>query len=604
MSNFDRERLEHYPEAPGVYLMKGEKSQVLYVGKAKNIKNRLKTYYSPGNDGRPQVPYLLAAVVSIETIVVLSEKEALLLENTLIKRYQPKYNVLLKDDKGYISLKVTTKHPWPMISLVRFKGAPPKDATYYGPYTSATAARQMFDLIGQLFPLRQCSDEEFARRKRPCILYQIKRCSAPCVGLVSQEQYKEYLNSAVRLIRGQNDEVIAHLEAEMAKASEALEFEQAQVILEKVQLLQEIVEGQRVDSVSREDADFWGLFRQGTDVVLTKLMWRQGKLVGSHHFDFENAFQPTDELLESVLVQHYLIEKSPTADVYLANAVPSVDALSQAINLHIHVPIRGEKKQLALMAEANAQAAFKQRKDAKTLREKALLELQEKLHLSRYPKVIECFDNSHFSGSERVSSCVVFVEGERSKSNYRKYRIRTVATGDDYAMMQEVMLRRYSKAKVENTLPDLIIIDGGKGHLRAANQVLKELEIVTCDIIAIAKEQGRHDKGQTAEKVFTPSFETPIVLEPHSSLLFLLQKIRDEAHRFVLAFQVQRRSKASIKSELDYIPGIGPAKKKKLIKAFGSVKTLKDKTIEEIEAVKGINHKDAISIKSWFMQNK
>ena len=597
---FDPTRLDDYPEAPGVYLMKGAKGQVLYVGKAKNLKNRLKTYYSPGNDGRPQVPYLLAAVTTIETIVVLSEKEALLLENTLIKRYQPKYNVLLKDDKGYISLKVTTKHPWPMIQLVRFKNAPPKDATYYGPYTSATAARQMFDLIGQLFPLRQCSDEEFARRKRPCILYQIKRCSGPCVGLVSSDEYKGYVDAATRLIRGQNQEVLAALEREMLQASEDLEFEKAQSALEKIRLLKEIVEGQRVDSVSGDTADVWGVFREGADVVITKLMWRSGKLVGSHHFDFDNAFQPTDELLESVLVQHYLIEKSPATHVYLAEAVASTDALGEVIGLHVHVPVRGEKRQLARMAIANAEAAFKQRKDAKTLREKALLELQEKLQLSRYPKRIECFDNSHFAGTERVSSCVVFVDGQKYKAGFRKYRIKSVETGDDYAMMQEVLYRRYSKAKEEDTLPDLIVIDGGKGHLRAACDVLKKLEIVSCDIISLAKEEGRHDKGQTQEKVYIPGSTTPIVLEAHSSLLFFLQKIRDEAHRFVLAFQVLRRNKASIKSELDYIPGIGPAKKKKLIQAFGSVRSLKEKTLEEIEAVKGITHKDAETIKSWF----
>ncbi|MCE5293798.1 MAG: excinuclease ABC subunit UvrC [Chlamydiales bacterium] len=600
---FDASKLEAYPESPGVYLMKGSTGQVLYVGKAKNIKNRLKTYYGSGSDDRPQVPYLLAAVTTIETIVVLSEKEALLLENTLIKRYQPKYNVLLKDDKGYISLKITTKHPWPMIQLVRFKAPVPKDATYFGPYTSATSARQMFDLIGKLFPLRECSDEEFARRKRPCMLYQIKRCSAPCVGLVTHEVYNGYLNAATRLIKGQNDEVITNLEKEMLQASEQLEFEKAQSLLEKIVMLKEIVQGQRVDGVSNESADVWGVFREGSDVIVTKLTWRAGKLVGSHHFDFDNAFQPTDELLESLLVQHYLSEKSPVSTAILSCSCPDNEALAEVIDMKVIVPIRGDKKQLTAMADANAYAAFKQRKDAKTLREKALFELQEKLQLTRYPKVIECFDNSHFAGTERVSSCVVFVDGMPHKSGYRKYRIRTVDKGDDYAMMQEVLLRRYTKAKEEDTLPDLIVIDGGKGHLRAATDVLKELEIVSCDIISLAKEQGRHDKGQTQEKVYTPTSAEPIILEQHSSLLFFLQKIRDEAHRFVLAFQVLRRKKASIKSELDYIPGIGPAKKKKLILAFGSVKVLKEKSVEEITAVKGITQKDAETIVSWFTKS-
>ncbi len=595
---FDPTRLDSYPDSAGVYLMKGAKDEVLYVGKAKNLKNRLKTYYSKGNDGRIQVPFLLAAVTNIETIVVLSEKEALLLENTLIKRYQPKYNVLLKDDKGYISLKVTTKHPWPMIQLVRFKGKPPKDGTYFGPYTNATAARQMYDLIGRLFPLRQCSDEEFARRKRPCILYGIKRCSAPCVGLVSKEQYEEYVDSAIRLIRGQNEDVLKTLESEMHSASEALEFEKAQALLEKIELLQEIVQGQRVDSVSRDDADVWGLFREGGYVVVTKLMWRNGKLIGSHHFDFDNAFQPTDELLESVLVQHYLEEKGP--EIFLADPVPDIDALSSVIGRRIYVPVRGDKRQLVLMATANAYAAFKQRKDAKTVREKALLEMQDKLGLSRYPKRIECFDNSHFSGSELVSSCVVFIDGERFKAGFRKYKSKTVTTGDDYAMMKEVLHRRYSKAKEDQSLPDLIIIDGGKGHLQAARKVLKELEIVSCDIISMAKEAGRHDKGITQEKIFIPDREQPLLLDTTSPILYLLQQIRDEAHRFVLAFQSQRRIKASIKSELDYIPGIGPAKKKKLIQAFGSVRSIREKSVEELAAVKGITWNDAQTIADWF----
>lgn len=597
---FDPECLDDYPDTPGVYLMKGKNGQVLYVGKAKNLKIRLKSYFSAKSDGRVQVPYLLANVAAIETIVVLSEREALLLENTLIKRYQPKYNVLLKDDKGYISLKITSKHPWPMIQLVRYKGAVPKDGTYFGPYTNASNARLMFDLIGKLFPLRQCSDEEFSRRKRPCILYQIKRCSAPCVGYVSEQEYRGYIQSAIRLIRGQNEEVLKFLEEEMHTASENMEFEKAQSLLEKKELLEEIVQGQRVDSVTGVTLDAWAVFREGSDVIITKLMWRQGKLVGSHHFDFDNAFQPTDEILESFLVQHYLVEQNEVSEILLAECVSNIEALSEVIQAHVHVPLRGEKRKFTAMAMANAVAAFKQRKDAKTVREKSLLELQEKLTLSRYPKRIECFDNSHFSGTELVSSCIVFIDGERYKAGYRKYRIRSVTCGDDYAMMKEVLLRRYTRAKEEDTLPDLIVIDGGKGHLKAAEEVLKALEIVTCDLIALAKEQGRHDKGQTEERIYVAERAQPITLEPHSAALFLLQQIRDEAHRFVLAFQVLRRKKASIKSELDYIPGIGPAKKKRLIAAFGSVKVLKVQNLEEIQKVKGITLKDAQNILSYF----
>lgn len=606
MMSFDPARLDEYPEAPGVYLMKGKSAEVLYVGKAKNLKNRLKSYFGASSDSRVQVPYLLSQVISIETIVVMSEKEALLLENTLIKKYQPKYNVLLKDDKGYISLKVTSKHPWPMIQLVRYKGKPPRDGTYFGPYTNATSARQMFDLIGKLYPLRQCSDEEFARRKRPCMLYQIKRCCAPCVGYVSQEKYQEYLQGAIRLIKGQNEEVLSSIEDEMNKAIEALEFEKAKSLYEKKLLLEQTVQGQRVDSPTREDADAWGIFREGADVVVTMLLWRQGKLVGSHHFDFENAFQPTSEILESCLVQHYLTEKSTVSEVLLAEEVTDQEALSEVISeqarkaVEVRVPVRGNKRTFTAMATANAVAAFKQRKDAKTMREKALLEMQEKLGLARYPRRIECFDNSHFSGTELVSSCVCFIDGEKYKPGFRKYRIRSVTTGDDYAMMKEVLFRRYSKAKEEDNLPDLIVIDGGKGHLRAAEAILHELEIVSTDLIAVAKEEGRHDKGQSRERIFKPGLKEPIVLDANLPSLFLLQSIRDEAHRFVLAFQALRRKKTSIKSELDYIPGIGPMKKKRLIAAFGSVRSIREKSVEELESVKGITHKDALTIFEYF----
>lgn len=606
--SFDPAKLSDFPETPGVYLMKGRRGEVLYVGKAKNLKNRLRSYFAAGGDTRIQVPYLLAQVVTIETIVVLSEKEALLLENTLIKKHQPKYNVLLKDDKGYISLKVTSKHPWPQIFLVRYKGAPPKDGTYYGPFTNATAARQMFDLAGKLFPLRQCSDDEFARRTRPCILYQIKRCSAPCVGLVTKEQYDEYLRGAVSLFKGQNEQVINMLESEMNKAIDALEFERAKSLYEKKLLLEQTMQTQRVDSLTSEDADAWGIFREGADVVVTMLFWREGKLAGSHHFDFENAFQQTHEILESCLMQHYLEEKSRVGLVLLAEPLSDFAALSEVISecagkkVEVRVPERGEKRTFVAMATANAYAAFKQKKDANAMREKALLELQEKLSLSRYPEKIECFDNSHFSQSELVSSCVSFVDGAKCKAGFRKYRIRTVSTGDDYAMMKEALTRHYNKAKIEGNLPDLIVIDGGKGHLSAAEKILRELEIVTCELISVAKEEGRHDKGVSREKIYKAGSKEPIILAEHSPALFLLQQIRDEAHRFVLAFQTSRRSKASIKSELDYVPGIGPAKKKRLIATFGSVKSIRQKSIEELQEVKGITKKDAQSIFEYFQK--
>lgn len=601
--------LDDFPTLPGVYLMLDAEGEVLYVGKAKNLKARIRSYFRGAHDERVQVPLLVAQIASIDTIVVTSEKEALLLENTLIKRHQPKYNVLLKDDKGYISLKLTTKHPWPKLELVRLKGAPPRDGSYFGPYTSAQAARGMFDLIGTLFPLRQCSDEEFARRKRPCILYQIKRCCAPCVRYVTEEVYQGYVDAVSKLLRGQNEAVVKQFDREMQEASEKLEFEKAAGLLKKKRLIEQVAEKQRVDRAVVADTDVWALFREGHDVVVTKLLWRGSKLIGSHHFDFDRAFTPTEELLESFVVQHYL--DNPLfipSEILLAHKIQEPEVVSALLaekaekKVELLIPIKGEKKRLCDMAFLNAQSAYQMRKNVKTMRENALLELQDALKLSRYPRRIDCFDNSHFAGTELVSSCVTYVDGQKYTPAWRKYRIRTVSGGDDYAMMQEAIYRRYKRAEEEEEeFPDLIIIDGGKGHLEAALKVMKELEIVSCDLIAIAKETGRHDKGQTQERIFTPTSARPISLDPHSSVLFLLQRIRDEAHRFVLAYQQVRRKKATIKSALDDIVGIGPVKKKKLIHAFGSVKAIREATLEELQQVPGLSKKDAQTIHDFFI---
>lgn len=597
-SLFDATRLDEYPTVAGVYLMKDKKGRIIYVGKAKNLKSRLKSYFS-AQDTRVQVPYLIAAVCEIDVILVHSEKEALLLENTLIKKHQPRYNILLKDDKGYICIKINTKHPWPKLDIVRFKGPPPKDGTYFGPYTSAYQARQMFDLVGKLYPLRQCSDEEFARRKQPCMLYQIKRCTAPCVGYVTKDEYMHDVEGAMQLIKGQNDAVMKSLDDQIEKASDALEFEKAKALLDKKRLIEAVTTRQSVELLSSKDMDAWSMYRAGSDVILCKLIVRSGKLSGSHHFDFHDCIQDSSELLASFLLQHYFIEPFIPQDILLHESIEEIESLSELLSEHavkkieIRVPEKGDKKKLVELAYTNAEAIFKQRNDVKAKRESALLELQNKLSLSRFPRRIECFDNSHIAGSELVSACVSFVDGQKYTAGYRKYKIRQTDVGDDLAMMQEALHRHLVKAKKEDTLADLIIIDGGKSHLQVALKVLQALEIVSCDVISLAKEMHRHDKGLSLERIFLPNRKDPVVLHKHSPVLFLLQSIRDEAHRFVLQFHKARRSKATIRSLLDDIMGIGPVKKKKLLQAFGSVKVIATKSIEELSEVPGISRKDA-----------
>jgi excinuclease ABC subunit C len=605
---FDPKKLENYPQQPGVYLMKDADGTVLYAGKAKNLKSRLKQYFLGSSDERIQIPYLLENVVDVDTIVVPSEKEALLLENTLIKRYKPKYNVLLKDDKSYLSIKIQKNHKFPLIQLARYKGQAPNDGTYFGPYTSAQRARQMFELISRLFPLRQCSDEEFARRKRPCLLYQIKRCLGPCVGLCTEKEYEANVESAKRLLRGRDQELISELKAQMQEASAKLEFEKAHEILKKIELLESMQISQAVERVhDATSLDVLGLYREAGSVVITKLIYRASKLIGSANFEFEDIADDDSELLQSFILQHYLREEEELAqEIILSINVPDMEIVEEILSekrgkkVKIFHPQKGEKKKLTELATVNAEAAFKQRKNVKTLREKELLDAQSILNLSRFPRRIECFDNSHLFGTSLVSSMVVFINGEKYKAGYRKYRIQSVTKGDDYGMMREVLRRRFDRAKRENELPDLVVIDGGKGHYNLARDVLSELDIAVVDIIAVAKEEGRHDKGLTQEVVFCPGLPKPVVLDPHSPVLHLLQTIRDEAHRFAIAYHKVTRKKSIIKSALDEVPGIGPVKKKKLLQAFGSVKAIQEATVEDLTKVSGITKKDAEVILNFF----
>lgn len=592
---FDPKKLETYPQLPGVYLMKSSADQVLYVGKANNLRQRLRHYFLAGGDGREMIPILVSKIETIETIVVSSEKEALLLENTLIKQHQPHFNALFKDDKSYIALQLSHRQNWPMLHLTRYKGKPDPNSLYFGPYTSAAAARSTFDLLNRLFPLRQCSDQEFLRRTRPCILYDMKRCCAPCVGKCTREEYDEYVQHTIKFLRGQNRDILSDLYVDMKKASEALEFEKAGNILRTIKQIEKTIESQKVDKLQGIDSDVLGIYRQADEVTLCQLIFRQGKLTDSKNYHFSHIAQDDCELLESFLLQHYETAEALPEEILLPVELNEADLIGEILSstkkkkTSLLTPQRGEKKAFLVMAHANAEASFKQQKDHKLLRERTLLELQEKLRLANYPRRIECFDNSNLSGSEPVSSLVAFTDGKKDSSRYRLFKIKTTSGSDDYGAMREVLERRCKRGKEENDLPDLIIVDGGKGHLNTALAILRELNIVTVDVIGIAKEQGRHDKGATREQIFLPNLKDPILLRSTSPILFLLQQIRDEAHRVAITFQRKRHSKKTIRSILDDIPGIGPAKRKLLLTHFGSIKKLKEASIEDLQALKGVS---------------
>lgn len=596
MSSFN---LENYPTEPGVYLMKNASGVVIYVGKAKNLKQRLKQYFIPGRDERPMIPFLVSEVTAIDTIIAPNEKEALLLENTLIKKHQPKFNAVLKDDKTFISLMINPKERWPVVKLIRYKGKPKKDGLYFGPYTNAFAARQTYDLLNRIFPLRQCSDEELKRRTRPCLLYSIKRCIAPCVNKCTKEEYDTLVSGVIDFLKGQDKKILKHLYEEMEKASASLEFEKAAAYLTAIRQIEHVIEGENslLAGASKKECDVLGLYRQGDEVMLAQLIFREGKLIGSEHYNFSEVVETDEELLSSFILQFYKDNKSIPKEVLVPFPLPSAEMLTEIIGASILYPKKGEKAALIELGYKNAKALFIKEKDHLELREKMLLDLQEKLHLNRYPERIECFDTSNISGSDLVASMVAFTDGEKDRKRTRLFKIRNLDKGDDYAAMRQTLTRRLTRAKQEDDLPDLVIVDGGKGQLSVAELVLKELDIATVDLIALAKQEGRHDRGMTLERVFVPHQSEAIQLDSRSPLLFLLQKIRDEAHTKALSFHRKRRSKRVISSSLDTITGIGPVKRKRLLQHFGSFKQIKEATDEELLQVPGINRKDISSIR-------
>ena len=600
---FDKKKLSSYPKSFGVYLMKDKEGNILYVGKAKNLRSRIKQYFA-ARDERIMLNFLLPQVEDIETIVVTTEKEALLLENTLIKKHKPKYNILLKDDKTFISLMITDDK-WPMIKLVRYKKRPEKDKShYFGPYTNARAARQTLDLISYLFPLRQCSDIEFENRSRPCILYDIKRCIAPCVGKCTHEKYIDYVEKVEKLLKGKDKQVLKELETKMHEASDKLEYEQAEGYKQLIHQIKHVTQVQHVDNQKAKECDVLAIYRHLSTVVIAQLMYRNFKLIGSNHFTFSNILSEDTDLLASFLLQHYPEHESAKEIIVpfnLSNKKQIEEILTKSAKKKITItyPRRGEKKKLLLLAKKNAKALFDQEKDQRAHREKLLLELQENLCLTHFPRHIDCFDISHIAQSYPVGAKISFINGQRDKSKVRFFKVKIEEMGDCPAL-RHVLRRHFIRAKEENRFPDLLMIDGAKAQLNAALAVLEELDIASVDVIAITKEAALHTKGLTKEKIYIPERKDPIIFSSHSPMLFFLQKVRDEAHRVAISFHRKTRSKKTIKTTLIDIPGIGPSKSKKLLQEFKSLENLKKAKRQDLENLAFISKKDIENILSFF----
>jgi excinuclease ABC subunit C len=603
------ERLATIPPRPGVYLLKDRHGKVIYVGKAANLRGRVRSYVR-GGDERSQVRFLVERLADFETLVTANDKEALILENNLIKQYRPRYNIRLKDDKSYVSVKVTLKDPWPRVLVTR---RIVKDGSrYFGPFASASAVRETLDTIRKVFPLRTCSDPVFRNRSRPCIEYDIKRCLAPCVLAVDRAAYDEHLRQAMLLLEGRNSEVVRTLRRRMDDAAAAERFEEAARVRDQIAAIEKTQERQQVAEHWGANQDVFGLYREGGCIEVQVLFVRAGKLVSNRSYSFDDWEFPDAEVLEAVLTQFYQATEHDVPDeillpVAISDAEVRADYLSERRGKRVTfvVPQRGDKLRLTEMARENAQQSFAERRDAGQQAVRMATELQARLRLPSAPKRIECVDIATFQGSETVGSLVAFDEGVPDKSGYRHFRIKTVEGTDDFAAVAEVLRRRFRTrdgADERGGLPDLLVIDGGPGQLAAARAALEDIGIGELTVIALAKERLERDPTATElsrrpERVFLPGRKNPIVLKANSTALFLLQRLRDEAHRFANSYHQKLRSRARLTSPLDRVTGIGPRRRRALLRRFGSVRRIRDASAEELATVPGITLTLAAQIK-------
>lgn len=589
-------KLAFLPTSPGVYLFKDKTGEVIYVGKAKNLRARVRQY-ARGGDGRVQITFLLSQLADVEVLLTSSEKEALLLENTLIKQYWPRYNIRLKDDKSYWHVKVTTQEPWPRLFLTRQVA---KDGSkYLGPFHSSAAVQETLEIIRKVFPLRTCSDTVFRNRTRPCLEYQIKRCLGPCTLPVDPSDYQRQLKGALLLLEGKNNELVSQLTTRMHEAAEALRFEEAARLRDQLRAIEQTGEKQQVAMPLGNDQDIFGLYREGGIVEIEVLFVRGGKLVGNIGYSFDDNEFPDEEVLAELLTQFYQGDRFVPDEILLPTTIEDAPAREDLLGerkgkkVTIACPQRGDKVRLVDMAQENARQSFIERRRGAAQKEKTLDHLRRALSLRNAPKRIECFDISNIQGNLAVGSLVVFDEGEPDKSRYRRFRIKTVEGADDFAMMYEVLTRRYRRALEEKDLPDLLVVDGGKGQLGVAVEVFRELGITEVDIIGLAKMRTERNPfveevEHSAERVFLPGRKNPVTLKPNSTALFLLQRVRDEAHRFAITYHRQLRAKERLSSPLDSIPGVGPSRRKALLRHFGSLKRVRLATVEELTQVPGI----------------
>ncbi|QKI89251.1 excinuclease ABC subunit UvrC [Thiomicrorhabdus xiamenensis] len=594
--------LKHLTERPGVYRMLDNQGQIIYVGKAKNLKRRVSSYFKKRHD-EIKTAKMVEQVARIEVTITETESEAFILENTLIKRHKPKYNILFRDDKSYPYIYVSTAKKYPSLSFHR--GAKRRKGEYFGPFPNASAVHHTLHALQKIFPVRQCAESVFQHRSRPCLQYQIKRCSGPCIeGLVSDDDYQRDVRHTMMFLQGKSFAVVEELGEQMQQASMQMEYEQAAVYRDRISALRSIQSQHLINQPGNRDIDVIAVASQGDQVCLCLMMYRGGNLWGSEtFFPKVAANSETEEIIDAFIVQHYQLHPAPHT-ILLDRKLTEEKALQSLLTekyqrkTGFKVAKTQTDKSLWQLAQTNAEAGLKQQMTQKSNQLQRLKALQEALELAQPPKHMECFDISHTQGNLTVASCVVFKDGVPSSSDYRKFNIEGIQPGDDYAAMHQVLQRRYSRLKKEaDRLPDLVVIDGGKGQLNQAIEVLKGLELDFLPLVSVAKGEGRK---AGLEVLYTPYNSDGIDLADDDVALHLINHIRDEAHRFAITSHRKKRAKAMTHSRLEDIQGIGPKTRKNLLLHFGGLGEVKNAAVSELQKVKGISKDKAQTIYDFF----
>ena len=591
-------KVAQLPDRPGVYLYKDGKGQIVYVGKAASLRSRVRSYFQESRARDAKTDALVTQIRDLECIVTGNELEALILESNLVKRHRPRYNIILRDDKHYPFLKLTTNEEYPRLVVAR--RVQRDGAAYFGPFYPATAMRETLRLVRQLFPLRTCRIKIDGKKSRPCLQYYIHRCNAPCTSLETKEGYDRTVREVERFLEGKNDGLAQELTAQMEAAGAEEKFEQAARLRDRVQALNTVRERQKIISTEDSDQDIVGVVRQGQDACVQLFFVRRGRLLGRESFFFDRLSGSSEgEVLSAFLRQFYAREVVPPPEILLSADVPEAELTGEWLTgrrggrVELLAPQRGRKRELVAMAEENAALALESHLLSRGNRTQAVLdELQRALALPEPPHRIEAFDVSTFQGGETVASMVVWKDGEMAKDDYKRYRIRTVTGTDDFAAMHEAVSRRYGRAlETDGVLPDLILLDGGRGQLAAG---LKALEAIGLDYVPMVSLAKR------AEEVYTPDRLQPLVLDLTSPALHALQKVRDEAHRFAVTYHKKLRTRRTISSVLDQIPGVGPALRTSLLKTLGSARAVREASVAQLAAVPKVRPKLAQRIHDFF----